>query len=97
MFKVPRQVSRHLSSRLLQLCLILSTFTNATAPIHHLYADDTQLFISFSPASFFHLNCPSTLGCKPNLSMNVIQPTLPQPFQNRIHHNRPTCPNQENP
>src|SRR6218665_3972157 len=25
------------------------------------------------------------------------QPTLPQPFQNRIYHNRPTCPNQENP
>src|SRR6218665_2581032 len=41
------------------------------------------------PDLFFHLNCPPTLGCKPNLSMDVIQPTLPQPFQNRIHHNRP--------
>src|SRR6218665_1158555 len=49
------------------------------------------------PGLLFNLNRPPTLGCKPNLSMDVIQPTLPQPFQNRIHHNRPTCPNQENP
>src|SRR6218665_1753406 len=49
------------------------------------------------PGLLFHLNRPPTLGCKPNLSMDVIQPTLPQPFQNRIYHNRPTCPNQENP
>src|SRR6218665_919866 len=49
------------------------------------------------PGLFFHLNRPPTLGCKPNLSMDVIQPTLPQPFQNRIYHNQPTCPNQENP
>src|SRR6218665_3995300 len=37
------------------------------------------------PGLFSHPNCPPTLGCKPNLSMDVIQPTLPQPFQNRIH------------
>ena len=28
--------------------------------------------------------------------MDVIQPPLSQPFQNRIHHNRPICLNQEN-
>src|SRR6218665_3236389 len=32
-----------------------------------------------SPRPLFHLNRPPTLGCKPNLSMDVIQPTLPQP------------------
>jgi len=28
--------------------------------------------------------------------MDVLQPPLFEPFQNRIHHNRSICPNQEN-
>src|SRR6218665_1294028 len=64
---------------------------------HHLYADDTQLFLSFSPDSSLHLNRTATLCGKPNVSMDAIQPPLPQPFQNRIYHNRSTCSNQENP
>src|SRR6218665_3600160 len=44
-----------------------------------------------SPRPLFHLNRTPTLCDKPNLSMDVIQPLLPQTFQNRIHHNRPAC------
>src|SRR6218665_1419691 len=76
---------------------LLSNLIESSYVDHHLYADETQLFISFSPGLFFHLNFPPTLCRKSNLSMDVIQPTLPQPFQNRIYHSRPTCPNQENP
>src|SRR6218665_120391 len=69
-----------------------------TTPLSHLIesssVDSSYIIL---PGLFFHLNSPPTLGCKPNLSMDVIQPTRPQPFQNRIYHNRPTCPNQENP
>src|SRR6218665_1052391 len=42
----------------------------------------------FFPGLFFHLNRAASLCGQPNLSMDVIQPPSPQPFQNRIHHTR---------
>src|SRR6218665_103072 len=39
------------------------------------------------PVPFSHLNRTASLCVQPNLSMDVIQPALSQPFQNRIHHN----------
>ena len=48
------------------------------------------------PGLFLHINRTSTLCVKLNLSINVIQPYLPQPLQTRIRHNN-IWPNQENP
>ena len=64
---------------------------------HHLYICGWQPTIHiFFPGLLFHLNRTASLCGQPNLSMDVIQPPSSQPFQNRIHHNRPTCRNQEN-
>src|SRR6218665_560004 len=73
----------------------LRHLTESSSDDHHLYAKIPNSSYH-SPRPLFYLNSPPTLCCKPNLSMGVIQPTLPQPFQNRIYNNRPTSPNQEN-
>src|SRR6218665_4147855 len=56
----------------------------------------TAIIHIFFPGLFFHLNRAASFCGQPNLSMDVIQPPSSQPFQNRIHDNRPICPNQEN-
>ena len=51
----------------------LSHLIESSSVDHHLYVDETKLFIS-SPATFFHLNRTATLYGKP-LSLNRCHPT----------------------
>src|SRR6218665_3665661 len=51
----------------------------------------TPNYSYLSPGFFFQLNRAASLCGQPNLSMDVIQLPSFQPFQNRIHHNRPIC------
>ena len=77
-----------------------------TTPLSHLIKSILLISISicgwhptihiFIPGLFFNINRTASLCAQPNLSMDVIKPPSSQPFQNWIHHNRSTCPNQEN-
>src|SRR5688572_17356964 len=66
----------------------LSHLIESSSVDHHLYADDTQFYIPFSPSSFS--TSIAKLFNVASLSMDVVQPRLPEPFQNRIHHPRPS-------
>ena len=55
---------------------------------HHIYANDTPHSSYSSLRPLLGLN-------HLNISMDVIEPPLPQPYHNRIRHSRPPCQNRD--
>ena len=70
---VPLRVASHKAQSLAHFCSqftlphALSSILNSTSVSHHLYADDTQLFISFSPSVF-------------SSSVNLLQSSISQVY-----------------
>ena len=63
---------------------------------HHLYADDTQLFISFSPDSFSE-SIDHHLHVVKQILLGDLKFSMPEPLNNWIYTHRPLRTTKENP
>ena len=70
----------------------------ASSVNHHLYADDTQLFLSFSPNNFSEsIEWSSSTCSQANFLLDDLKSRLPQPFKHWIYTHRLSGTTKENP